>query len=231
MKTKKQWAELKAENSWTMFKVIAELVDGFETMHKFGPCVSIFGSARVKSEHPHYDLAFRIAARLTEEGFGIITGGGPGVMEAANKGAHDNNGISVGLNIQLPFEQFTNPYIDTDKNLHHRYFFIRKVMFVKYSQAFIALPGGFGTLDELFEGLTLTQTCKINKVPIILVGSDFWKPLREWIGNTMRDQFHYIGATDLNYMPIVDEPDEVVRIINEFYGRDDSLGLRPTFEL
>jgi len=227
----KQWSQLKAENSWTMFKVLAELVDGFETMQRLGPCVSIFGSARVVPGHKHYELARSIANRLTEEGFGVITGGGPGIMEAANRGASEKNGISVGLNISLPFEQFTNQYIDKDKNLHHRYFFVRKVMFVKYSQAFIALPGGFGTMDELFEVLTLTQTGKINKVPIILVGTEFWRPMKDWITEVMDKEFGYISSGDINYLPLVDEPEQVVKIINDFYGGDGSTGLRPTFEL
>ena len=227
----KQWSQLKGENSWTMFKILAELVDGFETMNRLGPCISIFGSARVQADHPHYKLATEISAKLTEEGFGIITGGGPGIMEAANKGAHDNNGCSVGLNINLPFEQFHNRYIDTDKTLNHRFFFVRKVMFVKYSQAFIAMPGGFGTMDELFEVLTLTQTGKIKKTPIILVGSEFWTPLKEWIYNVMGKQFEYITLTDIDYLPIVDDADEIIRIINQFYGGDGSSGLEPTFEL
>ena len=231
MKSMKQWGELKAQNSWTMFKVIAELVDGFEILNRIGPCISIFGSARVKVNHPHYLLAQKIAARLTEEGFGVITGGGPGVMEAANKGAFLQNGVSVGLNIQLPFEQSSNTFIDPDKNLHHRYFFVRKVMFVKYSQAFIALPGGFGTLDELFEVLILTQTEKISRVPIILVGTEFWTPLKNWIRETMSDQFHYVSDQDLNLMPIVDDPEEVVKIIHDFYEGDHASRLRPNLEL
>ncbi|MBK7232820.1 MAG: TIGR00730 family Rossman fold protein [Saprospiraceae bacterium] len=230
MKSMKQWSHLKAENSWTMFKVMAELVDGFETMQKLGPCVSIFGSARVKEGHPHYELACEIAQKLTDEGFGIITGGGPGIMEAANKGAHMNNGVSVGLTINLPFEQFNNPYLDPRKTLNHRYFFVRKVMFVKYSQAFIALPGGFGTLDELFEVLTLTQTGKINKVPIMLIGSEFWAPLKEWLLKVVGEKYGYISPDDKDFIPIVDNPDEVIRIINEFYGGDGSSGLKPTFD-
>lgn len=227
----KQWSQLKAENSWTMFKVMAELVDGFETMQKLGPCVSIFGSARVTEGHPHYELACKIAQRLTEEGFGIITGGGPGIMEAANKGAHLNNGVSVGLTINLPFEQFSNPYLDPRKTLNHRYFFVRKVMFVKYSQAFIALPGGFGTLDELFEVLTLTQTGKISKVPIMLIGAEFWNPLKNWLMNVVGERYGYISPNDKDLIPIVDDPEDVVRIINEFYGGDGSIGLKPTFDL
>ena len=227
----KQWSHLKGENSWTMFKVLSEFVEGFETMNNLGPCISIFGSARVKEGHQHYELARRIAARLTEEGFGIITGGGPGIMEAANRGAFESNGISVGLNINLPFEQFHNRYIDNDKNLHHRFFFVRKVMFVKYSQAFIAMPGGFGTMDELFEVLTLTQTKKINKTPIILVGTDFWSPLKEWINQTLSENYGYINKQDLDLMPIVDDAEQVVGIINKFYSGEGSAALQPTFEL
>ncbi|HMW38850.1 MAG: TIGR00730 family Rossman fold protein [Saprospiraceae bacterium] len=231
MRSMKQWSHLKGENSWTMFKVLSEFVEGFETMNNLGPCISIFGSARVKEGHPHYELARRIAARLTEEGFGIITGGGPGIMEAANRGAFESNGISVGLNINLPFEQFHNRYIDNDKNLHHRFFFVRKVMFVKYSQAFIAMPGGFGTMDELFEVLTLTQTKKINKTPIILVGTDFWSPLKEWINQTLSENYGYINKQDLDLMPIVDDAEQVVGIINKFYSGEGSAALQPTFEL
>ncbi|HUN15529.1 MAG TPA: TIGR00730 family Rossman fold protein [Saprospiraceae bacterium] len=231
MKSMKQWGQLKGENSWTMFKVISEFVDGFETLNRLGPCVSIFGSARVKPDHPHYQLAEKIAARLTEEGFGVITGGGPGIMEAANKGAKLNNGLSVGLNIDLPFEQSSNPYIDHDKNLNHRFFFVRKVMFVKYSQAFIALPGGLGTMDELFEVLTLTQTGKINHVPIILVGKEFWTPLKDWIRSTMLEKNNYVSPKDMDLMPIVDDPEEIVSIMNEFYEGEKGTSLQPTFEL
>ncbi len=231
MKSMKQWGQLKGENSWTMFKVISEFVDGFETLNRLGPCVSIFGSARVKPDHPHYQLAEKIAARLTEEGFGVITGGGPGIMEAANKGAKLNNGLSVGLNIDLPFEQSSNPYIDHDKNLNHRFFFVRKVMFVKYSQAFIALPGGLGTMDELFEVLTLTQTGKINHVPIILVGKEFWTPLKDWIRSMMLEKNNYVSPKDMDLMPIVDDPEEIVSIMNEFYEGEKGTSLQPTFEL
>lgn len=231
MRSMKQWSHLKGENSWMMFKVLSEFVDGFETMNSLGPCISIFGSARVQEGNSNYELARKIASRLTDEGFGIITGGGPGIMEAANRGAFENNGISVGLNINLPFEQFHNKFIDQDKNLKHRFFFVRKVMFVKYSQAFIAMPGGFGTMDELFEVLTLTQTKKINRIPIILVGSDFWTPLKEWIKKFMCEKYSFVSEIDLDLMPIVDDPEEVVQIINKFYGGDGSTGLRPTFEL
>lgn len=231
MKSPKQWAQQKGENSWTMFKVLAEFVDGFETLNRIGPCVSIFGSARVKEQDEHYQLATNIAKALVEEGFGVITGGGPGIMEAANKGAFESKGVSVGLNIHLPFEQSNNHYIDPDKNLQHRYFFVRKVMFVKYSMAFIAMPGGLGTLDELFEVLTLTQTKRIHRVPIILVGRTFWTPLKHWIQHIMLDNYHYVSPEDLDLMPIVDTPEEVVREVLGFYEGETGKALRPTFEL
>ncbi len=227
----KQWSQLKGENSWTMFKVIAELVDGFETLNRIGPCISIFGSARTKPGQPYYEKAVEIAERLTEEGYGIITGGGPGIMEAANKGAYLKGGVSVGLNINLPFEQNHNPYIDPDKNLEHRYFFVRKVMFVKYAQAFIVLPGGFGTLDEMFEVLTLIQTNKITKVPLILFGSSFWNGLKEWMKNIMLEVEHNINQHDLDLLPVTDDIEEVVRIINTFYTEERHGKLRPNYEL
>lgn len=226
----KKWTEIKGENSWTMFKVIAEFVDGFETMNKLGPCVSIFGSARTKPEEKYYKLAVEMAERLVDEGFGIITGGGPGIMEAGNKGAYMKGGLSVGLNIDLPFEQSHNPFIDPDKNMDYGYFFVRKVMFVKYAQAFVVMPGGFGTLDELFEVLTLIQTEKISKVPVILVGSDFWGGMSEWIVNVMLKQYGNISEKDLDLMPIVDTPEEVMTIIRAFYD-DDANSIKPNYEL
>lgn len=220
----KQWNQIKAENAWTMFKVIAEFVDGFESLNRIGPCISVFGSARTKPDHRYYQLAVTIAQKLTDAGFGVITGGGPGIMEAANKGASMQGGISVGLNIDLPFEQSHNIYIDDDKNLNHRYFFVRKVMFVKYAQGFIVLPGGFGTMDEIFEVLTLVQTKKITHVPIVLVGTTFWSGLKQWISDVMCDQEHNIHPDDLNLIPVLDDPDEIVRYINDFYAeRDDQL--------
>jgi uncharacterized protein (TIGR00730 family) len=214
----KQWGkQIKGENAWTMFKMVSEFVEGFETLNELGPCVSIFGSARTKADNPNYKLAVDIGRLLTEEGYGVITGGGPGIMEAGNKGAHIYGGKSVGLNINLPFEQGHNQYIDPDKNLDFRYFFIRKVMFVKYAQAFVALPGGFGTMDELFEVLTLVQTGKISKVPIILVGSEYWSGLKDWIKDVMLHNENNINEDDLDLMPITDDPEEVVRIIHDFY--------------
>lgn len=229
-KLMKQWTQLKGENAWTMFKVIAEFVDGFESLNRIGPCISIFGSARTLPDSPNYQTAVKIAQKLTDAGFGIITGGGPGIMEAANKGASLQGGISVGLNIDLPFEQSHNPYIDADKNLNHRYFFVRKVMFVKYAQGFIVLPGGFGTLDELFEVLTLMQTKKITPVPIILVGSAFWSGLKDWITMTMLEKENNIHRDDLDLIPIMDDADEIVNYISAFYAERDDL-LSPNYTL
>ncbi len=226
----KQWTQLKGENAWTMFKVIAEFVDGFESLNRIGPCISIFGSARTQANSPHYQKAVNIAQKLTESGFGIITGGGPGIMEAGNKGASIQGGVSVGLNIDLPFEQSHNPYIDYDKNLSHRYFFVRKVMFVKYAQGFVVLPGGFGTLDEAFEVLTLIQTKKISRVPVILVGSEFWSGLKQWIIEVMLERENNINAADLDLIPIMDDPDEIVQYINDFYAQADEQ-LSPNYTL
>lgn len=228
--SRKKWAEIKGENSWTMFKVISEFVEGFETMNELGPCISIFGSARTQPDHKYYKLATDVASRLVQEGYGVITGGGPGVMEAANKGAYLQGGLSVGLNIELPFEQSSNPYIDYHLNLDHKYFFVRKVMFVKYAQAFIVLPGGFGTLDELFEVLTLIQTTKISQVPVILMGSEFWSGLKGWITEVMLEKAGNISASDLDLMPITDDIDEVVKIINDFYSDSNHL-LKPNLDL
>ncbi|MCZ2100221.1 MAG: TIGR00730 family Rossman fold protein [Chitinophagales bacterium] len=228
----KRWIEVKGENSWTMFKVVAELVEGFEVLNRMNPCVSIFGSARTKPDDPFYKLASEVAHKVVDEGFGVITGGGPGIMEAANKGAFLNNGLSVGLNIDLPFEQFHNPYIEPGKLLHHRYFFVRKVMFVKYAQAFIVCPGGFGTLDELFEVLTLVQTKKIRPVPVILVGTQYWSGLKQWIIDVMLHQYHNISEKDIDLLPITDDPDEVVSIIRNFYDGSDQIHcIKQNYEL
>ena len=227
----KKWSKMKGENSWTMFKVISEFVDSFEIMNKIGPCISIFGSARTKPGHPYYQLATEIAKKFTDEGYGVITGGGPGIMEAGNKGASMNGGLSVGLNIDLPFEQSHNRYIDPEHNMNHRYFFVRKVMFVKYAQAFVVMPGGFGTLDELFEVLTLIQTKKITKVPVILVGTSFWAGLKAWIKQVMLEQEHNISEADMDLLPVVDDPDEIVRLINAFYSEGESTELSPNYEL
>ncbi len=215
----KKWQHtMQGENSWTMFKVISEFVEGFEIMNHIGPCVSIFGSARTKPDHHFYKLTVELAQLLTEEGYGVITGGGPGIMEAANKGAHLSNGPSVGLNIDLPFEQSSNEFVDHDKDINFRYFFVRKVMFVKYAQAFVGCPGGFGTMDELFEVLTLIQTKKITPVPVILLGKEYWSGLIDWIKSVMGERESNISPGDVDMLPVVDTAEEVVQIINEFYG-------------
>ena len=231
-RSRKQWTKLKGENAWTMFKVMAEFVDGFEKLNTIGPCISIFGSARTKPDAPNYKKAIDIARRFTEEGYGVITGGGPGIMEAGNKGAKVYGGTSVGLNITLPFEQHHNPYIDDDKSLDHRYFFVRKVMFVKYAQAFVVLPGGFGTMDELFEVLTLIQTGKITRVPIVLVGTSFWNGLRDWIKTTMIEAEATVSAKDLDLFHITDDVEDVVRYVNAFYSIEQTVNkLAPNYEL
>jgi uncharacterized protein (TIGR00730 family) len=215
----KSWTEIKAASSWQIFKIIAEFVEGFEKMSRIGPCVSIFGSARTKPDNKYYLLAEEIGRKLTEKGFGVITGGGPGIMEAGNKGAKLAGGKSVGLNIDLPFEQFSNPYIDSDKLINFDYFFVRKLMFIKYAQGFIVLPGGFGTMDELFEALTLIQTRKIGKFPIVLVGSSYWQGLIDWLKSTMHEVERNINIDDLDLMKIVDTADEAVEHIEEFYSK------------
>jgi len=221
----KTWNEIKTNDSWAIFKIMSEFVEGFERLGKIGPCVSIFGSARTKSEDPYYKLAENIAFELTTKGYGVITGGGPGIMEAANKGAHRGGGASVGLNIELPFEQHDNPYIDSDKSLDFDYFFVRKVMFVKYSQGFVVMPGGFGTMDELFEAITLIQTKKIGKFPIILVGRKFWTGLMDWIKSTLLEEGN-ISPKDLDLISIVDTEDEVLEVIDTFYKK---YSLSPNF--
>ena len=213
----KGWNEKKTNDSWAIFKIMGEFVNGFEKMSAIGPSVSIFGSARTKPEHKYYKLAEEVASKIVNAGYGVITGGGPGIMEAGNKGAHISGGTSVGLNIELPFEQHDNPYIDSDKSLDFDYFFVRKVMFVKYSQGFVVMPGGFGTLDELFEAITLIQTNKIEQFPIILVGTDFWSGLMDWVKSTLLDKFNNISAKDLDLIHLVDTPEEVITILDSFY--------------
>jgi uncharacterized protein (TIGR00730 family) len=214
----RDWNEIKSADSWAIFKVMSEFVEGFDKLAKIGPCVSIFGSARTPRDHGYYKIAEEIAAKLVRHGYGVITGGGPGIMEAGNKGAFSEGGKSVGLNIQLPFEQFNNVYIDRDKLLNFDYFFVRKVMFVKYSQGFIIMPGGFGTLDEMFESLTLIQTHKIGRFPVVLVGSDYWTGLLDWMKKTMVGHGN-IHAEDLELFSVVDTPTEAVKIIDDFYAK------------
>lgn len=213
----KTWDETVTKDSWMVFKIMSEFVDGYEKMAKIGPCVSIFGSARLKPDSYYYNMASDIAKKITEIGFGVITGGGPGIMEAANRGAN-GNGKSIGLNIDLPFEQHFNPYIDKGYSMNFDYFFVRKVMFVKYSQGFIVMPGGWGTLDELSEALTLIQTNKIGRFPIVLVGSEYWNGLLDWFTNTLVKE-GLIAEQDLMLFRVVDTADEAVAHIKAFYDK------------
>ncbi len=222
----RDWTETKAHSSWQIFKIMAEFVDGFESLAKMGPCISIFGSARTKPGSKYYELAHDIAKRLADEGFGIITGGGPGVMEAANRGAQEVKGKSVGVNISLPHEQNPNQYIDHDKNMHFDYFFVRKVMFTKYSQGFVMMPGGFGTMDEFFEVATLIQTKKMTETPMVLVGKEYWSGLLDWIRSTMMEKESNISPEDLGLLKLFDTADEVVEYFRVFYTTNK---LRPNF--
>ncbi|MDR3094694.1 MAG: TIGR00730 family Rossman fold protein [Bacteroidales bacterium] len=215
----KTWNEIKTEDSWRIFKIMSEFVEGYEKLSRIGPCVSIFGSARTTPDHPHYKMAEEIAFKLTQFGYGIITGGGPGIMEAGNLGALRGKGKSVGLNINLPFEQSHNLFIDSDKLITFDHFFVRKTLFMKYAQGFIVLPGGFGTMDEMFEAFTLIQTDKIGKFPIVLVSKTFWGGLFEWVKETMLNQHHYIKEEDLDLFTMVDNADEAVEIVNKFYSK------------
>ena len=214
----KTWSEQTTKDSWMVFKIMGEIVSGYEKMQKLGPCVSIFGSARLPQNSPYYLLAEEIAKKITDLGFGIITGGGPGIMEAANKGAKENGGKSIGLNIELPFEQSFNPYIEKQYSIEFDYFFVRKLMCVKYAQGFIIMPGGIGTLDELFEALTLIQTHKIGRFPIILVGSEFWKGLLDWMKNTLLEM-KLISEDNFSLFRVVDTADEAVSHIKAFYDK------------
>jgi uncharacterized protein (TIGR00730 family) len=222
----KTWQEIKVTDSWQIFKIMAEFVDGFDKLAKIGPCVSIFGSARTHNDSEYYKMSEDCARILSEHGYGVISGGGPGIMEAANKGAFESGGKSVGLNIELPFEQFHNKYIDRDKILEFDYFFVRKVMFMKYSQGFIVLPGGFGTMDESFEAMTLIQTGKIARFPIVFVGVDYWKGLFDWVEKNMLNHEHNIAAEDLNLYRLVDTAEEATEHIFRFYNK---YVLKPNF--
>lgn len=223
--TQKTWTEIKTHDSWSIFKIMSEFVEGFENLSKIGPCVTIFGSARTKPDNRYYKMAEEIAYLLTKKGFGVITGGGPGIMEAGNKGAHFSGGKSVGINIDLPFEQFHNPFIDSDKLLKFNYFFVRKLMFMKYSQGYIVMPGGFGTLDEFFEAVTLIQTHKMVRFPIALVGKSYWSGLVDWINNTLIEE-NMVSPGDLSIFKLVDSPEEAVAHIEDFYQKYE---LKPNF--
>lgn len=212
----RDWADF-MHDGWRVFKIMAEFVTGFETMAEVGPAATIFGSARVTPGDKYYKLAEEMAELLVKNGLGVITGGGPGIMEAANKGAKKAGGASIGFNIFLPHEQESNRYIDRDKLITFNYFFVRKVMFVKYSQAFIALPGGYGTLDELSEAITLIQTKKITMFPVILIGKEYWKGFMKWVRKTMMAEYGYIGENDLDYVHLVDSPEDAIKVIKQFY--------------
>ncbi|MCS7082208.1 MAG: TIGR00730 family Rossman fold protein [Bacteroidetes bacterium] len=224
-RVQKAWQEATIQDAWRTFRIMAEFVEGFEKLGRLGPCVSIFGSARVGPGNPYYEMARQVARLLVEYGYGVITGGGPGIMEAANRGAQEAGGPSVGLNIELPHEQTPNPYIDPDKLLTFDFFFVRKVMFVKYAQGFIVLPGGLGTLDELFEALTLIQTQKISPFPVVLMGRDYWQGLVDWLRQTVLGAGH-IGLEDLFLFSLTDEPQEAVETIDTFYKEH---ALKPNF--
>lgn len=220
------WAEIKSNDSWSIFKIMSEFVEGYETLQRIGPCVSIYGSARTGPETDTYKASRAVASALVDAGYGVITGGGPGVMEAGNRGAQDREGVSVGLNIELPFEQSHNDYINADTCLHFDYFFVRKVMFVKYSQAFVVMPGGFGTMDELFEALTLMQTEKIKKQPIVLYDSTFWAGLLDWFQSIMAERYQTISPDDHKLFYMADSPEQVVKAIEDFHVQNK---LRPNF--
>jgi uncharacterized protein (TIGR00730 family) len=213
----KSWNELKTENSWQIFKVMAEFVDGFEKLGRLGPSVAVFGSARTKPDNRYYVIAEEIGFRLVQLGYGVITGGGPGIMEAANQGAQRGKGKSIGINIDLPHEQTHNPFIDHDKLINFDYFFVRKTMFMRYAQGFIVLPGGFGTFDELFEALTLIQTGKIGRFPIVLVSKEYWGGLIKWIKEVMHSREHCVSVTDFDLFHVVDTAEEAVAVIDDFY--------------
>ena len=213
----KKWNETKTNDSWSIFKIMGEFVEGYEKLSAIGPCISIFGSARTKPDHKYYKLAEDISEAIVERGYGVITGGGPGIMEAANKGANRVKGKSVGLCFNLPFEDTNNKYIDKDKQLNFDYFFVRKVMFVKYAQGFVVMPGGFGTLDELFEAITLIQTHKAEKFPIILVGTEFWNGMIDWIKKKILANNKNISESDLDLFLTVDTKEEVIEILEDFH--------------
>lgn len=222
--TEKDWNEIRTNDSWAIFKIMSEFVEGYEKMARIGPCVSVFGSARTAVDNPYYEKAVETSRLLVQSGYGVITGGGPGIMEAGNKGATEGNGKSVGLNIVLPFEQSTNLYVNHPVDFD--YFFVRKVMFVKYAQGFITFPGGFGTLDELFEALTLMQTKKIDYKPVVLFGKAYWSGMVDWIEKIMLNAEGNISLKDMDLLRMTDDPQEAVNFINNFY---ESHPLRPNF--
>jgi len=221
----KQELTASQEDLWRVFRIMAEFVEGFETMSKIKPSIAIFGSARTRPSNKYYKMSVRVAKELSKKGFGIITGGGPGIMEAANRGAHEVNGSSTGVNIELPHEQYANKYIDSDKLLNFRYFFVRKVMFFKYAQGYIIMPGGFGTIDEFFEVLTLIQTGKTERVPIVVMGKEYWQPLMNWLKKYMLN-FNFIEDFDMELFKVTDDPKEAAQIIFDFHKGKT---IRPNF--
>ncbi|MEM1043752.1 MAG: TIGR00730 family Rossman fold protein [Bacteroidota bacterium] len=216
------WNQMRTKDTWRIFRIMAEFVEGYEVMSQVGPCVSVFGSARTEPGTPYYELGVEVGRALVERGYGVITGGGPGIMEAANKGAREAGGASVGLNIVLPFEQEGNPYVDADKLINFDFFFARKVMFVKYAMGYVVLPGGFGTLDELFEALTLMQTGKTDAFPVVLMGSAFWDGLLDWVRSTLLEAGN-ISEGDPDRVTLTDDPDEAAEIITLFCQRNGHL--------
>ncbi len=224
----RNWTQVNASNSWSMFRIMSEFVEAYDKMDKIGPCISIFGSARTKPDNRYYKMATKMAGRLVEEGYGVITGGGPGIMEAANLGAQKKNGKSVGLNIKLPFEQGSNPYVDYEHMINFYYFFVRKVVFVKYAQGFVYMPGGFGTMDELFEVMTLVQTKKIERVPIVLMGKTYWSHLLEFVNQTLLRKNKYINKEDFDLFLVTDSVEEAIKYINSFYDEANN-NLAPNF--
>ncbi len=218
-----------SRESWRLFRILSEFVDGFETLSDINSAVTVFGSARTKTDDPYYNLAVDCGRKLVLKDYAVITGGGPGIMEAANKGAFEAGGISVGLNISLPTEQAPNPY--QTRELTFRYFFARKVMFVKYASGFICFPGGFGTMDEFFESMTLIQTLKTAPFPVILIGKDFWGGLLSWIKQTMLEKYHYVSPEDMDLFRLTDSVDEAIQIIHECTINQTPLGPQPPADM
>ncbi len=219
------WQETRIQDTWRIFRIMAEFVEGYDRMGRVGPSVSVFGSARTPVDNPYYAMGVEVGRKLVEHGYAVITGGGPGIMESANRGAQEAGGASVGLNIVLPHEQRSNPYVDYDKNINFDFFFARKAMFVKYAQGFIVLPGGFGTLDELFESLTLIQTRKSARFPVVLMGTAYWGGMLDWLKNAMLAG-GYISAPDLDLLSVTDSPEEAVAIIERYTAE---VGVGPNF--
>ncbi|WP_069130852.1 LOG family protein [Rhodohalobacter halophilus] len=220
-KFNKQQDQFEGDSSkdlWSIFKIMGEFVEGYDKLFRVGPCISVYGSARLKPGSKYYEMAVETAELITESGFGVITGGGPGIMEAGNRGAHNKDGKSVGLGIELPFEQGVNDYVHPKYEINFKYFFVRKVMFVKYAQAFIVFPGGFGTLDELFETLTLIQTEKIKKIPIVLIGSEYWGGLTDWITNQLVEG-GFINPDDTELFYLTDDHVDAVNYVCDFYKK------------